>query len=105
MRTCGARYCTRGELKGKDERQDEDVVKEATSDRHACGWDEMLGEDESEEQAVVAATPVKESALLNGQMFSGSMPRPMYQEDEGVCFFSLSLSFGACSASVCGGWC
>lgn len=62
---------------GREERKDEDVVKEATSDGHTCGGDEMLSEDESEEQAVVAATLVKKSAFLSGQMLSGSMPRPM----------------------------
>lgn len=84
------------------------TIEEATADGHAF-VDEALSESGSadvhwpsthgDEQAAVSATPVKKARArpLSEQMLGKSRPKPMYEDEEGVC--RLKLLF--LSAVVC----
>ena len=71
------------------------AIEKATADRHGFVGDELLSEDGSEEQAVVAATPVKQARAypLNEQMLGRIRPKPMHEDNEVAFFLFSSLCY------------
>ena len=71
------------------------AIEKATADGHGFVGDELLSEDGSEEQAVVAATPVKQARAypLNEQMLGRIRPKPMHEDNEVAFFLFSSLCY------------